>query len=48
MGQLSEMLCLDFIFLSKILCLDGVCDDQENRADVCEELKKPDKNSNLA
>lgn len=48
MEQLSEMLCLYFFFLSKILCLDGVCDDQENSADVCEELKKPDKNSNPA
>lgn len=48
MEQLSEMLRLGFVFLSKILCLDGVCDDQENPTDVCEELKKPAKNFNAA
>lgn len=45
MEQLSEMLFLDFFFLSK-MCLIEVCDDQENPIDVCEELKKPDKDSN--
>lgn len=40
MEQLSEMLCLDFFFLSKFLCLDWVHDDQDNDTNVCEELKK--------
>lgn len=47
MEQLSEMLCLDFFFLSKNFCLDGVC-DQENPTDVYEELKEHDKNFNPA
>lgn len=53
--QLSEVLCLGFFFLLKILCLDGsnhkmcldVC-DQEYPTHVYEELKKPDKNFNPA